>query len=167
MDELQKALGIGLSGPAAESAVQAMRDQVSAWGLTLPPTEPFVCDFGLGRFKEIGEIETWIANETDAGYCGKFLFVGDGQTCPLHRHATKHETFYIVKGRVRMAFGDEVTTMTEGDVLAVEPGVRHSFTGIGPALLLEVSMPCVIDDNEFSNPAIPIGRNRRGREGAS
>ena len=157
MEELDKALAIALTGPEADDAVAAMREQVVAWGLALPDSLPFVCDFGLGRFAEVGEIETWIANETVAGYCGKLMFVFGGQTCPLHHHQTKHETFYILKGRVRMAVGEEVRELGEGAILPVAPGVRHSFTGIGPALLLEVSMPCVIEDNCFADPTIPIG----------
>jgi D-lyxose ketol-isomerase len=53
--------------------------------------------------------------------------------------------------------------MGPGDVLPVEPGRQHSFTGRGPALLLEVSTPCVVDDNDFADPAIPIGGNRQRR----
>jgi mannose-6-phosphate isomerase-like protein (cupin superfamily) len=158
MDELDKALAIALTGEEADAAVEAMRRQVAEWGLALPDSPPFVCDFGLGRFAEIGEIETWIANETTAGYCGKLMFVFDGQTCPRHHHRTKHETFYILKGRVRMVVGEDAREMGEGAVLPVAPGTRHSFTGIGPALLLEISMPCLVDDNCFADPDIPIGR---------
>ena len=43
------------------------------------------------------------------------------------------------------------------------PGKRHSFTGKGPALLLEVSTPCLVKDNVFENPNIPIGSNFRRR----
>ncbi|MDQ1328064.1 MAG: Cupin 2 protein, partial [Candidatus Poribacteria bacterium] len=35
--------------------------------------------------------------------------------------------------------------------------------GIGPALLLELSMPCVVDDNYFENSDIPIGGNYKGK----
>jgi mannose-6-phosphate isomerase-like protein (cupin superfamily) len=157
MEELDKALAIALTGEEADAAVEAMRRQVAAWGLTLPDSPPFVCDFGLGRFAEVGEIETWIANETGPGYCGKLMFVCDGQTCPLHHHQTKHETFYILKGRVRMVVDGNSQEMGEGEVLPVAPGTQHSFTGIGPALLLEISMPCVIEDNCFADPEIPIG----------
>lgn len=163
MDELDKALAVALKGDAAAAAVQSLREQVAAWGLALPPATPFACDFGLGRFDEIGEVEVWVANEVAAGYCGKFLFVRDGQTCPMHCHRTKHETFYLVKGQVRMDCGGVVRTMGAGDVLPVPPGVRHAFTGMGPALLLEVSMPCVVDDNVFDDDRIPIGANWRGR----
>jgi len=166
MDELNQALAIALSGPEAEEAVAAMRRQVATWGLTLPDTPPFVCDFGLGNFRETGEIEVWIANEIEAGYCGKFLFVFDGQTCPAHRHRTKHETFYIVRGAVEMRYDDRVSGLAAGAVLPVPPGVVHRFTGRGPALLLEVSMPCVIADNEFEDPRIPIGSGFRGNQPA-
>ena len=99
-------------------------------------------------------------NETQAGYCGKYLFVFDGQTCPQHRHTTKHETFFVVKGQVRMQFGERAFNLGEGDVLPVPPGTFHSFTGLGPALLLELSMPCEIDDNDFADQRIPIGKKK-------
>jgi mannose-6-phosphate isomerase-like protein (cupin superfamily) len=158
MDELKKGLDISLHGVAARRALATFRRQVKAWGVTMPPVKPLVLDFGLGEYERTGLIEYWIANETRAGYCGKYLFVFDGQTCPRHRHATKHETFFIVKGRVRMACGGRSRVMKEGDLLPVPPGCFHSFTGVGPALLLELSMPCEIADNEFADRRILIGR---------
>lgn len=163
MEELDKALGISLVGPEADRALADFRRQIESWGLVMPPAEPLVLDFGLGRFEQVGLIECWIANEVEAGYCGKYLFVFDGQTCPSHRHRRKHETFYIVKGRVRMMYDGSRREMMPGDVLPVERWKEHSFTGIGPALLLECSMPCMIDDNYFDDPAIPIGGNYKGR----
>ncbi len=158
MDELEKGLAISLHGQARADAIDTCRRWMETWQVALPPAEPLVLDFGLGKFGETGLVEYWIANETEAGYCGKYLFVVDGQTCPQHRHHTKHETFFVIKGRVRMAYGDQVLEMGEGDVLPVVPGRFHRFTGIGPALLLELSSPCKIDDNQFSDPRIPIGK---------
>jgi quercetin dioxygenase-like cupin family protein len=130
------------------------RDTIRGWGLTMPDVEPLALDFGLGKFDEIGEIEFWVANEEEAGYCGKFLFVADGQTCPYHRHDVKHETFFVMKGAVRMVVDGEEKILREGDTLVMSPGQRHSFTGVGPALLLEVSMPSTRQDNFFADPAI-------------
>lgn len=163
MEELDKGLRISLSGSEREQALAVFRQQLAEWGIALPPAECLVLDFGLGRFRSVGLIESWIANETQAGYCGKYLFVFDGQTCPTHSHRQKHETFFIVKGRVRMTCDGTVREMAEGDVLAVPPGREHCFTGIGPALLLELSTPCRIDDNYFADSAIPIGGNCRNR----
>lgn len=162
MDELGSALDLSMRGEEAEAAVSAALAQIDAWGLRMPSADPLPFDFGLGRFREVGEVEFWIANEAEAGYCGKFLFVQDGQTCPLHEHREKHETFFLVKGTVRMQICGAERILREGDVLPVGQGELHSFTGIGPALLLEVSKPCLIEDNYFDDRDIPIGGNFRG-----
>ena len=162
VDELAKGLSIALKGPLRNKALQEFWEQADKWRIAMPPVDPLVLDFGLGEFEKTGLIEFWIANEAAAGYCGKYLFVSDGQTCPEHGHNTKHETFFAVKGKVRMTCEGRSFEMTEGDVLPVPPGSRHTFTGIGPALLLEISTPCEIDDNCFSDKRIPIGRNGDG-----
>jgi mannose-6-phosphate isomerase-like protein (cupin superfamily) len=59
-----------------------------------------------------------------------------------------------MKGKVRMVVDDEEKVLQEGDILAMPPGQRHSFTGLGPALLLEVSMPSSRQDNFFADKAI-------------
>jgi len=162
MKELDKGLAIALQGPEAEEALAAFRKQMAEWGIVLPPSEPMIWDFGLGDYRKTGLIEAWIANEQEAGYCGKLLFVFDAQTCPMHSHKVKHETFYVLKGKIIISCSGETKEMSEGDVLAVPPGEKHSFTGIGPSLLLELSMPCVIEDNYFDNTDIPIGGNDKG-----
>ncbi|MHB0857328.1 MAG: D-lyxose/D-mannose family sugar isomerase [Anaerolineae bacterium] len=146
-----------VTGPRRAEALEHCREVIAGWGLTMPPVSPLALDFGLGRFDEVGEIEFWVANEEDAGYCGKFLYVADGQTCPYHKHDIKHETFFVLKGSVRMVIDDEEKVLEQGDILVMPPGQRHAFTGIGPALLLEVSMPSRRQDNFFANPQIGEG----------
>jgi mannose-6-phosphate isomerase-like protein (cupin superfamily) len=146
-----------VTGAARAAVLARVYAQIEAFGLTMPEVEPLVLHFGLDRFAEVGETEFWIANEADLGYCGKFLFVLDGQTCPYHRHRVKHETFFVVRGAIRMTVGEEERTMGEGDRLVMPPGVGHSFTGVGPALILEVSMPSTRQDNFFADPAIGEG----------
>ena len=167
MDELDAGLRISVTGALRKRALAACARQLKAWDVTMPAVKPLVLDFGLGEFETTGLIEYWIANETRAGYCGKYLFVLDGQTCPRHRHATKHETFLVVKGSVRMTCGGRRRIMKEGDVLPVASGRFHAFTGVGPALLIELSMPCEIADNEFADGRIPLGRGRLPATGAA
>lgn len=143
-----------ISGEQRQKAIQECLQTIRGWGLSMPNTEPLVLDFGLGCFDEIGEIEFWIVNEENAGYCGKFLFIKDKQTCPYHHHMKKHETFFIVKGKVRMIIDGEEKILHQGDVLIMDPKQKHQFTGIGPALLLEVSMPSMRQDNFFSDTSI-------------
>ena len=143
-----------LQGPSREAAIRQCLQQIAQWGLTMPEVEPLPLHFGLHDFRKIGEIEFWIVNQEQAGYCGKFLFVFDGQTCPYHHHDVKHETFFILKGKMKMIINGEERIMNEGETLWLEPGTDHSFTGIGNAMLLEVSMPSRLNDNFFADKRI-------------
>jgi quercetin dioxygenase-like cupin family protein len=162
MNELQKAIEFGLAGKDMEQYLESFRLQINKWNVAMPHVEPLVSDFCLGEFKKTGLIEMWIANEIEAGYCGKYLFVFDGQTCPKHLHRNKIETFHIVKGKVVMQYKGKEINMLAGDILLIERDEYHSFTGLGPALLLEISTPCIVSDNYFENIAIPIGGNYLG-----
>ena len=169
MEELEIGLAIeeGIVGGAErEEALRAFQTQVGEWGVTLPHVEPLIWHFGLHDFRKVGLIEYWIANEMEAGYCAKYLFLFDGQTCPTHRHGTKVETFFVVKGTVSIECGGIVHELQPGDALRVDAGSFHSFTGVGPVLLLEVSMASTVDDNHFEDPRVPYGGNyQRGRNG--
>jgi len=159
MDELEKAGTIAAAPEVRRAALPRFNKQTAAWGVAIPDIEPLVLDFGLGQFETVGLIESWIANETVAGYCGKYLFVSDGQTCPTHHHKHKHETFFVVEGRVTVKLADDTVDLVKGDRLTVPALTKHCFTGVGPALLLELSQPCLIDDNYFEDTRIPIGGN--------
>jgi len=116
-----------LQGEARRQALAKAQEIIAGWGLVMPPGEPLPLSFGLGDFDRIGEIEYWIVNDTVNGYCGKFLFMFEGQRCPGHHHRIKDETFYIVRGVVEMELNGETTTMNAGDVLKVGPGSRFSM----------------------------------------
>lgn len=162
MEELDKGLDIAAPRSVQEQYLGPCREQIRQWGVALPPATPLVLDFGLDDFPRTGLIEFWIANEVEAGYCAKYLFVFDGQSCPIHRHKQKHETFFVLHGNLEVAYGEARHRLHPGDCLPIAPGHFHGFTGVGPALLLEVSQPCIIDDNEFENLAIPIGSGYGG-----
>ena len=154
MGDEEKREHIQLWGTEREQALADCLEIIADWGLVMPDVEPFVMDFGLGQFEKTGEIEFWVANEMDEGYCGKFLFVFDGQTCPYHHHIEKHETFFVLEGTVKLVVDGQEVIKRQGDVLAMPPGSNHSFTGEGPALMLEVSKPCKVGDNFFENKAV-------------
>ena len=158
-DELAKAKTTEAADDIRQAALIEFNKHITVWAIAMPKTEPLVLDFGLGQFNKVGLIECWIANEVAAGYCGKYLFVSDCQTCPMHHHKHKHETFFVVEGRVKIVHNGKRLEIVKGDVLPVSPLNKHSFTGIGPALLLELSQPCQIDDNYFEDTRIPIGGN--------
>ncbi|MHB9133309.1 MAG: cupin domain-containing protein [Armatimonadota bacterium] len=147
--------GVQIEGLESDRILADIEKQMAEWGMTLPPVECMPFDFGLGRFMDVGETEFWLANDAELGYCGKFLFLFENQTCPYHFHKMKHETFHILKGTVRMTMGEEIIMMPQGSLLAMPPGASHTFTAVdGAALVLEVSMPSILNDNFFSDKAI-------------
>jgi len=148
---------IQVEGKERENILTKFKEVLAKWALKMPEVEPLVLDFGLGHFYKEGIIEYWIANEEKEGYCGKFLFVFDGQTCPYHRHIFKHETFFVVKGRIIMDANGKEFIMKAGDIQVMPQNAGHSFTGKGDALLLEVSKPCIPKDSIFKNKLIGEG----------
>src|SRR5688572_11743407 len=99
MDPLGAARQLEAAEVVRSRALEACARQLKQWGIVVPAaTSPLVLDFGVGDFDRTGLIEYWIANEVAAGYCAKYMFLFGGQTCPLHSHCFKHETFFIVRG---------------------------------------------------------------------
>jgi N-acetylneuraminate synthase len=146
-----------LKGAEKQRWLNRFKAQIRKWGLTMPHVKPVAIPFGRHKFAKVGLIEYWIVNNEKEGYCGKFLFVFDGQTCPYHHHAFKHETFFVMKGTVSMKVAGRRRVLKEGSTLVMPQGTDHSFTGLGPALLLEVSKPCQQHDNIFEDKS--IGKN--------
>jgi N-acetylneuraminate synthase len=144
-----------LHGTEREAALASAQSVLQSWGLTMPPGEPLVIHFGLNDFDHIGEVEYWIVNDTANAYCGKFLFLFEGQRCPLHYHKIKDETFFVVKGRVAMEVDGAPMTLNEGDIYKMAPNWKHTFAAEGgPTLILEVSLPSIQNDNFFDDTRI-------------
>lgn len=121
-----------------ELILRGAREIIGGLGLKMPEGVNLVLDFALGDFYGRGLVEFWVANEEE--HCGKFLFLFENQACPAHHHKFKHETFFVVKGKVIMKLNREGWVLGEGDFLAMPQGTVHYFQAVGgPALLLEVS----------------------------
>ena len=144
-----------LNEPLRGKMLRECLEQIDAWGLTMPTETVYVRDFGVGDFRKVGEIEFWIVNRMEEGYCGKFIFLFDGQECPSHHHRIKHETFFVLRGRVEMVVNGIETILREGQTKQLRPGEAHSFAGIGPSLVLEISTPSIKGDSYFSDLPIP------------
>jgi N-acetylneuraminate synthase len=145
-------LDFELAGAERETALAAAARILAGWGLTMPPAAPLAIHFGLNDFYRVGEVEYWIVNDRANNYCGKFLFLFDGQRCPLHYHKIKDETFFVVKGRVALQVDGAAIELGEGDTYKMAPGKRHTFAAEGgPALVLEVSLRSLPEANFFDD----------------
>jgi N-acetylneuraminate synthase len=140
-----------LVGKEKEDALKKCRQSFDEWGLTLPdvPSVPF--HFGLKDFYKVGEIEFDIHNNVQEGYCGKFIFIFKGQTCPMHYHKIKHETFYLVKGKIEMEAAGKTLIMKQGDIQIMPQNTKHRITGLENSLILECSKPDIMSDSIFDD----------------
>lgn len=154
MNEDEILAKISLQGQERETTLERISEVVAAWGLKLPDVPPDPLHFGYNDFYRIGETEFNINNNIEQGYCGKFMFMFTGQTCPMHFHRKKHETFFIVKGKVAMELAGKHYLLNQGDRLIVDQFAKHQFTALENSLILESSKPDLVDDSIFEDQAI-------------
>ena len=143
---------IFLHGDEKRRAESRIHRTVGSWGLALPEVDPDILHFGYGDYERFGLAEFNIANNVEQGYCGKLMFMFNGQTCPLHYHAVKHETFFVVRGSVGMELNGRELVLRQGDTLVVNQHDHHRFTAREDSLLLECSRPDLMVDSIFDDP---------------
>jgi len=98
-----------------------------------PPLQPpKIVDKPWGR-------EIWYAH-TDR-YAGKVLEVMAGHLLSLQKHRVKHETLYLLTGRIRLTLDTQVLDWQPGQAVSIPPGTVHRMEAIDDSVLLEVSTP--------------------------
>ena len=84
-------------------------------------------------------------------YCGKVLFVKQGESLSLQFHREKDESWLIQSGRAKIELGavGESVLKTEivgpGAAFHYEPGTVHRITAVEDTTILEVSTPHLDD----------------------
>ena len=85
------------------------------------------------------------------GYCGKILHIEKGQTLSLQYHEQKHESIYVLSGRMIYRYGGadgrtregaeqlQERVMGPGDAQQVATGRVHQFEAIETTDVLEAS----------------------------
>ena len=94
----------------------------------------------LRHMKKVDKVwghEEWIENNNL--YCGKILTLKKDYFCSIHYHQVKQETFYILKGKVKLELFGKTLIMKKGDVYTLEPLTVHRFTGLEDSNILEIS----------------------------
>lgn len=88
----------------------------------------------IGKAKKVNKewgYELWLANDEKENYCGKILHIKKGHSSSMHYHALKHETFYILKGKLSLELIDTESTqrdtiiMNVGDTFTIERFKPH------------------------------------------
>ena len=98
--------------------------------------------------------EHWLVNRE---YCGKRLLLKEGFRCSRHFHKIKHETFYLLSGRVLLELGEETMLLEPGAVVEITPGAVHRFTGLAASEIIEFSTHHMDEDSyrETESGAVP------------
>jgi len=82
--------------------------------------------------------------EINENYVVKELFMKEGNSCSLQYHNKKHETFYVLKGRLKFYVGPNkdnlnVIFLEPGEHYTIEPLVVHRMEAVVDSLYLESS----------------------------
>ena len=56
----------------------------------------------IKKIKKDWGYELWLVNNKEEDYCGKILCINEGCKGSMHFHANKHETFYILEGKLKI-----------------------------------------------------------------
>jgi sialic acid synthase SpsE/mannose-6-phosphate isomerase-like protein (cupin superfamily) len=114
--------------------------------------------YGLERFDEVGLTMLTVVNR---GYCKKLLVCLPGQSHPEQYHEKKEETFQVLSGDVTLTLDGAARECGPGDVVNVEPGVRHAFRSRGGAVIEEISSTHYRNDSFYTDDAINRNTHRK------
>lgn len=75
-------------------------------------------------------------------YAGKLLVIEKGRRLSLQYHRRKHESLFVLKGKLTLRLGRATRLAVPGATFNVPPGTVHRFEARhGRVTLLEVSTP--------------------------
>jgi sialic acid synthase SpsE/mannose-6-phosphate isomerase-like protein (cupin superfamily) len=114
--------------------------------------------YGLERFDETGLTMLTIVNR---GYCKKLLVSLPEQHHPEQYHKMKEETFHVLHGEVHLYLNGEKRVCRPGDVVNIEPGVRHAFFSPTGSIIEEISSTHHKDDSFYTDESIMRNKNRK------
>ena len=140
--------------------VQDVKRFVDASGTVYPPAANLEIShhYGIDKFYETGIAMITVVNRD---YCKKLIIALPGQSHPEQYHEKKDETFIILHGRVSLCLDDKLHSLAKGDVITIDPGVRHRFFTTDGCIIEEVSSTHYKDDSYYSDSSITKNQNRK------
>ena len=114
--------------------------------------------YGIEKFYETGITMITVVNRE---YCKKLIIVLPDQNHPEQYHKKKEETFVVLHGEVKLSLDGNHSVFKRGDVITIEPGVRHSFVTTTGCIIEEVSSTHYKDDSFYTDQKIHDNKNRK------
>jgi len=140
--------------------VQRVRAQLRGSHVVIPARVDLEIShhYGLDRFDEAGLTMLTVVNRS---YCKKLLMLLPGQFHPEQYHRQKEETFHVLEGELTLRLNGVERLCRPGDVVTIEPGVRHAFHSAGGAIIEELSSTHFQNDSFYTDEAINANRDRK------
>ena len=141
-------------------AAQEVKNLLGASGITVPGGVDLELShhYGIDRFSEVGLTLITVVNR---GYCKKLLVSLPGQFHPEQFHNQKEETFHVLYGNVDLTLDGKTSTFQPGDVINIEPGVRHAFVSQTGCVIEEISTTHYVNDSFYTDEEINQNKNRK------
>lgn len=114
--------------------------------------------YGIEKFDEVGLTMLTVVNR---GYCKKLLVSLPNQHHPEQYHLKKEETFHVLFGEVHLYLNGKMQICLPGDVVNIEPGVRHAFTSPRGSIIEEISSTHFKEDSFYTDESIMLNGNRK------
>lgn len=114
--------------------------------------------YGIEKFSEFGISMVTVVNRE---YCKKLIIILPNQKHPEQFHKQKEETFHLLYGDLKLLLDGQDNNCSLGDVVVVEPEVRHAFSSVNGAVLEEISSTHFVNDSFYSDETINCNNNRK------
>ena len=114
--------------------------------------------YGVDNFYTTGITMITVVNRE---YCKKLIIALPGQNHPEQFHKQKEETFVILHGTVELYLNDKPSLLERGDVVTIEPNVRHGFKTNTGCVIEEISSTHYVDDSYYTDEFISKNKNRK------
>ena len=114
--------------------------------------------YGVDKFYETGITMITVVNRE---YCKKLIIMLPNQNHPEQYHKQKEETFLVLHGEVDLYLNNNYQLLQKGDVITIEPGVRHHFSTKNGCVIEEVSSTHYKDDSYYTDNRIAENKNRK------
>lgn len=114
--------------------------------------------YGIDKFYEYGISMITVINRE---YCKKLIIVLPNQKHPEQYHKVKEETFHLLYGDLKLILDEKEKNCIVGDVIVVEPTVRHAFSSKNGAIVEEISSTHIKDDSYYTDELINKNNDRK------
>lgn len=114
--------------------------------------------YGIEKFYEFGLTMLTVVNRA---YCKKIIVSLPNQVHPEQHHEKKEETFHILYGELHLKLNGHMKVYHPGDVINIEPGVRHEFVSPTGAVFEEISSTHFLNDSYYTDPKIAENKDRK------